>query len=175
MRLLTRALPVITLTFFSVAAFAQGNGYIQAKVDPGRAGVFVDGKYVGPAANFKMARKYAVAAGEHEIKLVEPRYEEITAKVTVAAGKTSVISEKMKALPLIKPPYGRLRTLAPDKFAAVYINDHFYGHAGEFNNPMQGLLLPPGEYAVRIVPASGAPHEEKVKIEADKTVIVREK
>jgi PEGA domain len=175
MRLLTRALPVVSLMFLSLGAYAQGNGYVKAKVDPGRAGVFVDGKYVGPAANFGMARKYSVAVGEHEIKLVEPRYEEITTKVTVAAGKTSVISEKMKALPLIKPPYGRLRTITPDKYAAVYINDKFYGHAGEFNNPLQGLLLPPGEYSVRVVPPSGAPHEEKIKIEADKTVIVRAK
>lgn len=80
----------------------------------------------------------------------------------------------MKALPLAKPPFGCLRVTAPDKFEAVYLNGKFMGHAGEFNNSMQGLLLSPGEYAVKVVPVSGGDgHEEKVKIEADKTILVR--
>jgi PEGA domain len=151
----------------------QGNGYIKTKVDPGRAGVFVDGKYVGPAANFRVGRKYSVSPGDHEIKLVEPRYEDVVTKVTIQAGKTTVLSQTMKALPPAKPPFGILRTTAPDKFSAVYVNGKFMGHAGEFNNSMQGLQLNPGSYDVKIVPVSGGEgHEEKVTIEADKTAIV---
>ena len=55
-------------------------GYLKAKVNPGRAGVFVDGKYLGPAANFKVARTYSVPAGEHEIRLLDPRYEDLVTK-----------------------------------------------------------------------------------------------
>lgn len=157
----------------SGAAQDNGNGYLCAHVNPGRAGVFVDGKYLGPAANFKVARTYSVPAGEHEVKLVDPRYEEITEKVTITAGKKTALHETMKAMPLAKPPFGILRTESPDKFAAVYVNDKFYGHAGEFNNSVQGLLLNPGEYDVKIVPASGAPVTKHVTIVADKTVIVR--
>jgi len=130
-------------------------------------------QYVGPAANFGMARKYAVAPGEHEIKLVEPRHEEITTKVTVVAGKTFQVRQSLKALPKPQPPFGRLRTISADKFAAVYVNGKFMGHADEFSNSAQGLLLNPGEYVVKIAPANGSAHEEKVKIEADRTVIVR--
>ncbi len=175
MKLSGTYLSVLWLTIGSAAIYAQNSGYIKAKVDPGRAGVFVDGKYMGPAANFKVARKYAVAPGEHEVKLIDPRFEELTTKVTVAPGKTSVITEKLKALPPAKPPFGRIRTLTTDKFAAVYINDKFYGHADEFSNPGQALLLPPGDYTIRVVPATGSPHEEKIKVEAEKTVIVRAK
>ena len=64
--------------------------FLKTKVDPGRAGVFVDGKYMGPAANFKMGRKYAVAPGKHEVKLTDPRYEDFTTTVDVEAGKTVV-------------------------------------------------------------------------------------
>ena len=152
----------------------QNSGYLKTKVDPGRAGVFIDGKYVGPAGNFGVGRKYAVGAGEHEVRLSEPRYEYVATKVTIKAGKTTDLAQTMKALPLAKPPFGRLRVFAPDKFEAVYVNGRFMGHAGEFNNSMQGLLLNPGEYAVKVVPVSGgAGHEEKVKVEADKTIIVR--
>jgi hypothetical protein len=160
-----------------VPALAQQNtGYLKAKVDPGRAGVFVDGKYVGPAANFKMVRKYAVAPGEHEIRLVEPRYEEVVKKVTVEAGKTVHLSETMKAVAPGQPPFGELRTSAPDKFSAVYVDGRFMGHAGEFNNRVQGLLLNPGTYKVKIVPPGGGEgHEEQVTIEANKKTFVRAK
>jgi len=166
----------------------QNSGYLKTEVDPGRAGVFVDGKYVGPAGNFGVGRKYTVAAGEHEVKLSEPRYKEVVTKVTIQPGKTTELVENMtwgagywfppdnlwEALPPAKPPFGLLRTVCPDKFAAVYVNGEFVGHAGEFNNRVQGLLLNPGTYTVKIVPVSGGQgHEEQVKIEADKVVIVR--
>ena len=38
---------------------------------------------------------------------------------------------------------------------------------------MEGLLLPAGEYTVRIEPTSGAGVTKKVQIEAGKTVIVK--
>jgi len=152
----------------------ENTGYLKLKVNPGRAGVFIDGKYVGPAANFRIGRKYAVAAGEHEVRLTEPRYEDVVVKVTIEPGKTTTLSQTMKPLPAPQPPFGRLRTPSPDKYAAVYVNEKYMGHADEFSHPGQGLLLNPGEYTVKIVPASGGKgREEKVNIEAGKVVVVR--
>ncbi|MGA2269202.1 MAG: PEGA domain-containing protein [Bryobacteraceae bacterium] len=148
--------------------------YLKAKVDPGRAGVFVDGKYLGPAANFKVARKYALPPGQHEVKLVDPRYEEVTTTVTLEAGKTTVVAQTLKPLPPPKKPLGMLKTaVTTNKFDAVFLNDKFYGHTGEFNGCGQGLMLPPGEYTVKIEPVSGgSPITKKVQIEAGKTVVV---
>lgn len=164
-----------TLLTATVPAFAQQQGFVKFKVDPSRAGVFIDGKYVGPAGNFAMSRKYAVAAGEHEVKLVEPRYEDVTTKVTVTAGKTSVVSEKLKARQPAQPPFGLLRTVGiTDKFDPVYLNDKFYGHAGEFNGPAQGLKLPPGDYKLKVTSVDGNTlKEEAIKIEANKTLVVK--
>lgn len=157
----------------SLPLAGQNTGYLKTKVDPGRAGVFVDGKYIGPAGNFGIGRKYSVASGEHEIRLLEPRYEEVVTRVTIQPGKTTKLAQTMKALPPAKPPFGILRTISPDKFAAVYVNDRFMGHAGEFNNPVQGLKLNPGDYKVKIVPPGATEgHEEQVKIETDKVTIV---
>jgi hypothetical protein len=112
--------------------------------------------------------------GEHEVRLSEPRYEDVVKKVTIQPGKTTDFAETMKVLPLAKPPFGRLRVFAPDKFEAVYVNGKFMGHAGEFNNSIQGLLLNPGEYTVKVVPVSGGGgHEEHVKIDVNKVIIVR--
>jgi hypothetical protein len=154
-------------------AVGQNAGSLCVKAKPGRAGVFVDGKYLGPAANFRVARTYQVAAGEHELKLVDPRYEELTAKVTINPGKKTTLAETLKALPPPKPPFGRIRTENADKFAAVYVNDKFMGHVDEFSNSSQGLLINPGEYTVRIAPTNGQPITQKVTVEADKTVIVK--
>jgi len=47
---------------------AQGqSGSLCVRANPGHAGVFVDGKYLGPAADFRIARTYSVATGEHEV------------------------------------------------------------------------------------------------------------
>ncbi len=159
--------------FAGLAAAQKSEGYLKAKVEPGRAGVFVDGKYVGPAANFKVTRKYPVPAGEHEIKLIDPRYEEVTKKVTITAGKTTQLTETLKPAPIAKPPYGILRTPGFEKYTAVYVNGKFYGHADEFDNFAQGLLLPPGTYDVKMVPMSGTPKEEKITIEANKTTLLK--
>jgi hypothetical protein len=164
---------VLVLAGLPALCLAQETGSLSVKANTGRAGVFVDGKYLGPAANFRVARTYAVPAGDHELKLSDPRFEEFTTKVTIKPGKKTTVSETLKALPPAKPPFGRLRTESSDEFAAIYVNDRFMGHADEFSNFAQGLLLNPGEYTVKIVPASGSPVTQTVKIEADKTVIVK--
>jgi hypothetical protein len=161
------------MILLGIPAVAQ-QGYLKTSVSPGRAGVFIDGKYVGPAANFRVGRKYAVSAGSHEIRLTDPRYEDVVKNVQIEGGKTTRLSEKMKALPVPKPPFGRLRTICDDKFAAVYVNGKYMGHVDEFSNSSQGLLLNPGEYKVKVEPVNGAGgNEETVRIEADKVVIVR--
>jgi hypothetical protein len=164
---------LLGITALPLLCLAQQDGSLCVKANTGRAGVFVDGKYMGPAANFGVARTYKVAAGEHELKLVDPRYEEATTKVTVAAGKKTTIHQMLKELPPPKPPFGRIRTQSADEFAAVYVNDRYMGHVDEFSNGAQGLLINPGEYTVKIVPASGQPVTQNIKVEANKTVVVK--
>jgi hypothetical protein len=175
MKLIYRGIGLMALLMAAGALMAQqaGSAYLKTSVNPGRAGVFVDGKYVGPAANFGIGRKYALPAGQHQVKLVDPRYEEMTTTVDLKAGKTTKLEQTLKALPPPKGPFGGLRTPLPDKYAAVYVNDKYYGHAGEFNNPTQMLMLPVGEYTVRVDPPTGAPITQKVTIEAGKTVLVK--
>jgi hypothetical protein len=175
MKLIYSALGVMALLAAAGALMAQqaGSAYLKTNVNPGRAGVFVDGKYLGPAGNFRVGRKYALPAGQHQVKLVDPRFEEFSTTVDLQAGKTTKLAETLKPLPPAKGPFGGLRTPVAEKYAAVYINDKFYGHAGEFNNSSQMLMLPVGEYSVRVELTSGAPINQKIKIEEGKTVIVK--
>ena len=153
---------------------AADTGRLKTEISPGRAGVFIDGKYIGPAANFRVAQTYEVPAGDHEVRLVDPRYEDTVKRVIIVAGKKTVLKENMKALPVAKPPFGTLRTENPDHFAAVYVNGHFMGHVDEFSNFAQGLLLNPGNYEVRIVPVNGQGEVTKsVTLVANQTMLVR--
>ena len=126
-------------------AFGQQTGTLKVKTATGRAGVFV-----------------------------EPRYEVATTPVTIVAGKTVTVRQELKALPEPKGPFGRLQTQGPEKYAAVYVNGAYMGHVDEFDNFAQGLLLPPGQYTVKIVPVSGgAGVEQSVDLKANQTTIVR--
>jgi hypothetical protein len=163
---------------FSVPVAAQtGNsGFLKTAVYPGRAGVFVDGKYLGPAANFRIARTYPLPAGEHEVLLTDPRYKDIKVNVTVQAGRTTVLKRDMEPLSPPNPPFGRLRIVqgSSSKFGAVYINGKYMGHIDEFSNAAQGLLTNPGEYELRIVSADGQQDVvEKITIRENQTTTIR--
>ncbi|MBM3745385.1 MAG: PEGA domain-containing protein [Acidobacteria bacterium] len=83
----------LLVTLFALSAAAE-DGYIKASGKPGAAGLFIDGSYVGPASRFTVTEKYAVAAGEHEVTLKDPRYEDYTTKVTIQPGKTAKVKYK---------------------------------------------------------------------------------
>ncbi len=154
-------------------AAQQQTGRLKVHAGPSRAAIFLDGRYIGPAGNFGFARTYTVAAGEHEMRRTEPRCQDVTKKINVAAGKTLKVTETLSRLPEPKGPFGTLKTGQPDKYAPVFVNGKYMGHSDEFDFGAQGLLLPPGEYTVRIEPRSGAVIEKQVTLEAGKTTVVR--
>ena len=149
----------------AVSVWAQGDGTLRVKAKPGRAGVFVDGKYLGPAANFGSVRTYTVAAGEHELKLVDPRYEEFAQKINITAGKRTDVSWTLQKLAVPAGPFGELRITGAEKYAGVFLNGKFAGHADEFDNFAQRVQLPAGDYELKIIPpGGGAEHLEQIKI-----------
>lgn len=164
---------LVVLGMTAPATMMGATGTLKLNINPGRAGVFIDGKYLGPAGRFHASRSYQIEEGEHELRLSEPRYEEIVQKVTIVAGKTTALAQTMKALPPAKPPFGILRIEHADHLAAVYVNSRFMGHVDEFSNYAQGLKLNPGTYEVRVESTSGGVMTKTVTIEADKTTLVK--
>jgi hypothetical protein len=166
----------VLVSALAATALAADTGRLKTKVYPGRAGVFVDGKFVGPAANFARAKTYTLPAGEHEILLTEPRFKDFSTKITVQPGKTTVLNQRMEALPTPKPPFGNLRVVqgGSGKFGAVYLNGKYMGHIDEFSNFAQGLLINPGEYQLKIAAVDGGQdHEEKITIKENQTTTVK--
>jgi len=163
-------------------ASAQETGYVKAHGKPGDAGVFINGQYVGPATRFTVPEKYPAPAGDVEVTLKDPRYEDFTTKVTVRAKKTTKIKFALKKLPEPQPPFGRFRlgggeaesfvSVAAGDVGAVYINDKFFGYVDELNNPGGGLLLPPGTYDLHVVSPLFGDIRQKITIEANKVTVV---
>lgn len=171
----------LTLTF-TLGLAAADTGYIKARGKPGRAGIFVDGKYLGPAVRFSVPEKYAVEPGDHEVTFKDPRYEDYTTRVTVTAKKTTKISFKLKPVEPAKPPFGRLRfgggvqesfiSVASGDVSAVHINGKFYGYVDELNNAGGGLLLNPGTYRLQVSSPVYGEINKDVTIEADKVTVI---
>ncbi len=167
---------VAALLAMSLPACAQQAGFLKVKANPGRAGVFLDGKYLGPAANFRRAQKYSVPAGEHELVLRDPRYQEYKTTVKVEAGRTTTISQALQPRELSKPPFGRLKVAGFEKYASVFVNEAYMGHADEFDGPNEGLMLNPGDYNLKVSSRAGDTLlEQKITIRQKDVLTVRAK
>jgi PEGA domain len=165
-----------------LATAADKQGAIKARGKPTGAGLFVDGKYIGPAGRFSVPEKYPLEPGEHEVTLRDPRYEDYTTKITVRPGKTTGLHYHLKPVELPKGPFGRLRfggdgaesflSVTGGDTGPIYINDKFFGFIDELNNAGGGLLLPPGTYNLRAEPVGFLPINQPITIEANKVVVI---
>jgi hypothetical protein len=172
----------ITVSCTMLAFAADKPGAVKARIKPGRAGVWIDGKYVGPASRFSVPEKYPTEAGDHEVTFRDPRYEDMSQKITVRPGKTTVVKGKMKAVPLAQPPFGRLRfgggeaesfiSVTAGDVSPVYLNERFYGYLDELNNAGGGLLLPPGTYRLKCDSPTFGSINQDVTLEANKVTVV---
>jgi hypothetical protein len=157
-------------------------GYIKARGNPGDAGLFINGKYIGPAARFTVPEKYHAPLGEVEVSIRDPRSEDFTSKVMVQPGKTVHLQYHLRRLEPAKPPFGTFRlsggtpesgfSLSGGDIGAVYINDKYYGYVEELNNVGSGILLNPGTYDLHIESPLLGDIRQKITIEANKTTMV---
>jgi PEGA domain len=70
---------------------------VKLKVDPDRAAVFLDGKYVGYVHEFGgVGRSMLVAPGKHQIKVALVGYKDFTADVDLHAGETYTLKTTLQ-------------------------------------------------------------------------------
>lgn len=165
---------LVLLPFVQLHAQQAGTGSLKVRANPGRAGVFVDGKYLGPAANFGRTRTYSLPPGQYELAIRSPRHEEYKTTLKIEAGRTTTVSQSLQPRTLAVPPFGTLKVRGFEKFAPVYVNGMFVGHADEFNGAGQGLLLNPGDYDVKVASQAGDTLlEQKVTIRHNEVLALR--
>ena len=167
-------LSVMTLPLLA----ADGDTKIRIRSGPRGAGLFVDGKFIGPAGRFSVPESYPIEPGSHEVVLKDPRYEDFSTKIDVKAGGTTKLSAKMKKKEPPKGPFGRLRlkggepesfwSVAAGDIGAFYLNGAYMGHVDELNDVGGGLLIPAGTYELKVVSQIYGEFTRNVTIEAGK-------
>jgi len=165
---------VAAVLFTANASAADEVGYLRTRIDPSVAGIFVDGKYQGTAAMFAFKeRAIKLKAGNYNVEIVDPRYKTIAAKVSITAGKYTVIRRSMQPGTVeTDGPFGELVTQGFGN-GAIYLNGKYYANTLEAGSSARTLLLVPGKYKLKIVPVDGeAAREEEITITADETLVL---
>ena len=118
------------------------------------SGVWVDGQYVGYLKELKGSKKVLLLPGEHTISVRQNGYQDFTQTVVVQPGQTQVIAVTMdKAATGPMPPDAELATIKIDvnpSRAAVFVDDRFVGHVGEFEGMGRAMQVAPGPHHIRI-------------------------
>ena len=118
------------------------------------SGVWVDGQYVGYVKELKGSKKVLLLPGEHVISVRQNGYQDFVQTVVLQPGQTQIVRVTMdKAATGPMPADDELATIRIDvnpSRAAVFVDEHFVGHVGEFGGVGKSMLVVPGAHRIRI-------------------------
>jgi|SRR5665213_2803533 len=117
------------------------------------AGVWIDGQYVGYLKELKGNKKIMLLPGEHEISVRQAGYKDLTKKVVMRAGQVQAFAVAMEKDLTAQYPASDGATLKlnviPER-AAVFLDDGYVGHVGDFGGALHSMLLSPGKHRIKI-------------------------
>jgi len=157
MRPLVWAMFLIPTLFLALAAYAENQvmGEIEFEGNSQIAktsGVWIDGEYVGYLNELKGSKKVLLLPGDHEIVVRQAGYKDFTEDVVVQPGEKQVVAVSMQRAPAWQYPDTRAEVkieINPSR-AAVFVDDAFVGHVGEFKGGGRAMLVAPGAHQIRV-------------------------
>jgi hypothetical protein len=116
------------------------------------SGVWVDGGYVGYLKELKGSKKVLLLPGEHVITVRQDGYQDFTQHIRVEPGEKQVVNVVMEKAATGPMPavMATLKISVNPSRAAVFLDDLFVGHVGEFRGGGRGLLVVPGQHRIKI-------------------------
>ena len=116
------------------------------------SGVWIDGGYVGYLKELKDSKKISLLPGEHEIIVRQSGYEDFVQKVVVEPGQKRLISVTLHLSPRATVPEvtATLKLKIKPGRAAVFLDEKYVGHAGEFGGAFKSMKISPGKHRVRV-------------------------
>jgi hypothetical protein len=117
------------------------------------SGVWIDGRYEGYVKELKGNRKVMLPPGEHEILIRQAGYKDITQKITVAPDQIQTVAVVLEENPKEIYPGANAAELRLDiqpKRAAVFVDDGYMGHGGDFGGRFHSMLVSPGKHRLKI-------------------------
>lgn len=168
------------LFFLPANTYAQNQVQGQVTFTPATkaersAGVWIDGQYVGYVDELKDENKVLLLPGEHEISIRLAGYKDLTEKVIVEPKKMLVVKVRLDRDP--QAHYSQVTAevkleVTPDR-AAVFVDDAFVGHAGEFGGAGRGMLVSPGKHRIKIALAGYQTFETDVSLVASQKTQIK--
>jgi PEGA domain len=116
------------------------------------SGVWIDGQYVGYLKELKGDKKVMLLPGEHEITVRQAGLDDFIRKIVVEpGGKLTVHVAMQKSAGWHVPAATATLKLSvqPDR-AAVFLDDRYVGHVGEFGGKFHSMQLAAGKHRVKI-------------------------
>lgn len=116
------------------------------------AGVWVDGQYVGYLKELKGSKKVMLLPGEHEIAVRQSGYNDFVKKVVIEPAQVQTVNAVLTLSPRATAPEvtSTLKLDIEPKRAAVFLDERFVGHAGEFGGKVHSMLISPGKHRIKV-------------------------
>ena len=129
------------------------------------SGVWIDGKYAGYVKELKGDRKVMLPPGEHEILIRQAGYKDLTKKIVVAPEQVQTIAVVLEENPKLTYPGSNATELRLDiqpKRAAVFVDDGYMGHGGDFGGRFHSMLVSPGKHRLKVTLDGYKPYETEI-------------
>ena len=117
------------------------------------SGVWIDGKYAGYVKELKGDRKIMLVSGEHEILIRQAGYKDFTKKLVVDPDQIQTVAVVLEEDTKVSYPGSNAAEFRLDilpKRAAVFVDDGYMGHGGDFGGRFHSMLVAPGKHHLKI-------------------------
>jgi hypothetical protein len=116
------------------------------------SGVWIDGQYIGYLKELKGDKKVMLLPGGHEISVRQAGLEDFVRKIVVEPGQKQTVHVAMvKSVGWVTPSAtATLKLTVQPNRAAVFLDDRYIGHVGEFGGKFHSVLIAAGKHRVKI-------------------------
>jgi hypothetical protein len=148
---------VVILLFSAAESYADNHvmGEVQfegaSKVERD-SGVWIDGQYVGYLKELKGDKKVMLLPGEHEITVRQAGFDDFDRRIVVEPGQKQTVRVAMgKSMGWTTPSAIAILklTVQPNR-AAVFLDDRYVGHVGEFGGKFRSMQIAAGKHRIKI-------------------------
>lgn len=116
------------------------------------SGVWVDGNYVGYLKELKGSKKVLLLPGQHEVIVRQSGYLDDVQKIVVQPGEKRLVLVTLRLAPTAVVPSitATLKLNIKPNRAAVFLDEKYVGHAGEFGGKFRSMKISPGKHKIRV-------------------------
>jgi len=139
------------------------------------SGVWIDGNYVGYLKELKGSKKVLLLPGQHEVIVRQSGYDDYVQKVVMEPGEKRLISVTLHLSPRATAPdiTATLKLKIKPKRAAVFLDEKYVGHAGEFGGSFRSMKISPGKHRIRVELPGYRTFDTEVNLLADQETEVK--